>query len=137
MAVVIIVTLCCDELDVQLFGAHADGAVRRRLRLRGRASFRRARACRSSRTLELKDYCDAQQKEVNTYGWVDQRLHVVRHPDRPGHGPGAEERLARARHPARRGLRLCTVPPATVRWAGRICRGRAGIWLPSDGNAAG
>ena len=36
-------------------------------------SFRRARACRSQPHQELKDYCEAQQNEVNTYGWVDQR----------------------------------------------------------------
>ena len=29
---------------------------------------------------ELKDYCEAQVKELNTYGWIDQRLHVVRIP---------------------------------------------------------
>jgi hypothetical protein len=29
---------------------------------------------------ELKDYCDAQERELNTYGWVDQRLRVVHIP---------------------------------------------------------
>ena len=29
---------------------------------------------------ELQDYCDAQQKEVGTYGWVDQPSGVVRVP---------------------------------------------------------
>ncbi len=29
---------------------------------------------------ELKDYCEAQVKELNSYGWIDQRLHVVRIP---------------------------------------------------------
>ena len=29
---------------------------------------------------ELKDYCAAQQGQVNSYGWIDQRLHVVRIP---------------------------------------------------------
>ena len=29
---------------------------------------------------ELKDYCEAQVKELNTYGWINQRLHVVRVP---------------------------------------------------------
>jgi hypothetical protein len=29
---------------------------------------------------ELQDYCDAQQKEVTTYGWVDQPSGVVRVP---------------------------------------------------------
>ncbi len=29
---------------------------------------------------DLKTYCEAQQSEVNTYGWVDKRLHVVRIP---------------------------------------------------------
>ena len=29
---------------------------------------------------ELKDYCEAQQREVKTYGWIDRRLGVVRIP---------------------------------------------------------
>jgi hypothetical protein len=29
---------------------------------------------------ELKDYCEAQERELNTYGWVDQRLRVVHIP---------------------------------------------------------
>jgi hypothetical protein len=29
---------------------------------------------------DLKDYCEQQQREVNTYGWVDKRLRVVRIP---------------------------------------------------------
>jgi hypothetical protein len=29
---------------------------------------------------ELKDYCDAQQREVSTYGWIDQTSGVVRIP---------------------------------------------------------
>src|SRR5215472_122923 len=29
---------------------------------------------------ELKDYCDAQERELNSYGWVDQRLRVVHIP---------------------------------------------------------
>lgn len=30
--------------------------------------------------IELKDYCAAQQEQVTTYGWVDQRVGVVRIP---------------------------------------------------------
>jgi hypothetical protein len=30
--------------------------------------------------VELKDYCEAQQREVTTYGWIDRRLGVVRIP---------------------------------------------------------
>jgi hypothetical protein len=30
--------------------------------------------------LELKDYCEAQQRELKTYGWIDRRLGVVRIP---------------------------------------------------------
>jgi hypothetical protein len=29
---------------------------------------------------ELKDYCEIQERELNTYGWVDQRLRVVHIP---------------------------------------------------------
>jgi hypothetical protein len=29
---------------------------------------------------ELKDYCEVQERELNTYGWVDQRLRVVHIP---------------------------------------------------------
>ncbi|MGD0964067.1 MAG: hypothetical protein ABSA57_09230 [Candidatus Acidiferrales bacterium] len=29
---------------------------------------------------ELKDYCEAEVKEMNSYGWINQRLHVVRIP---------------------------------------------------------
>jgi hypothetical protein len=29
---------------------------------------------------ELRDYCAAQERELNTYGWVDQRLRVVHIP---------------------------------------------------------
>jgi hypothetical protein len=29
---------------------------------------------------ELKDYCEVQQREVETYGWIDRRLGVVRIP---------------------------------------------------------
>jgi hypothetical protein len=29
---------------------------------------------------ELKDYCEAEVKELNSYGWINQRLHVVRIP---------------------------------------------------------
>jgi hypothetical protein len=30
--------------------------------------------------MELKDYCEEQQEQVTTYGWIDQRLKVVRIP---------------------------------------------------------
>ena len=43
-------------------------------------SFRRAPGCRREPHQELKDYCEAQVKELNTYGWINQRLHVVRIP---------------------------------------------------------
>jgi hypothetical protein len=29
---------------------------------------------------ELKDYCEAEVRELNSYGWINQRLHVVRIP---------------------------------------------------------
>ncbi len=63
---------------------------------------------------ELQDYCDAQQKEVNTYGWVDQPSGVVRIPvDR------AEELILAKGLPARSASESAaanapTIAPATV-----------------------
>ena len=80
--------------------------------------------------MELKDYCAEQQQEVNTYGWVDQRLRVVRIPDRPGHGSGSEERLAGARRQARPGAAAVTVPPADGSAGGDDLQGPCGYLAP-------
>ena len=52
---------------------------------------------------ELKDYCDAQERELNGYGWVDQRLKSGAYPGRQGDGPDFEEPFAGARESACRG----------------------------------
>jgi hypothetical protein len=63
---------------------------------------------------ELQDYCDAQQKEVTTYGWVDQPSGVVRIPvDR------AEELILAKGLPARSAAEAAAanapmIAPATV-----------------------
>jgi len=63
---------------------------------------------------ELKDYCDAQQKEVTTYGWIDQPSGVVRIPiDR------AEELILAKGLPARSAAEASAanapmIAPATV-----------------------
>jgi hypothetical protein len=63
---------------------------------------------------ELKDYCDAQQKEVSTYGWIDQASGVVRIPvDR------AEEMILAKGLPARSAAEAAaagapTIAPPTV-----------------------
>ena len=62
---------------------------------------------------ELKDYCQAQVKELNSYGWINQRLHVVRVPiDRAMDMVLQNGLPVRASGPT--GAAAVEVPPATT-----------------------
>lgn len=62
---------------------------------------------------ELKDYCDGQERELNTYGWVDQRLRVVHIPVDKAMDLVLKNGLpVRANPPA--GVTPVPVPPALV-----------------------
>lgn len=62
---------------------------------------------------ELKDYCDAQERELNSYGWVDQRLKVVHIPIDKAMDLVLKNGLpVRASPPA--GVRPVPVPPPLV-----------------------
>jgi len=84
---------------------------------------------------ELKDYCDAQEKELNTYGWVDQRLRVVHIPVDQAMDLVLKNGLPiRANPPT--GAAAVTVPPA-MSLGGEDLQGPCGYLSKSDGNAQG
>jgi hypothetical protein len=84
---------------------------------------------------ELKDYCQAQERELNTYGWVDQRLRVVHIPvDRAIDLVLKNGLPVRSTPPA--GAAAVTVPPPMV--AGGNDLGGPCAYLPTpngDGSA--
>ncbi len=76
---------------------------------------------------ELKDYCEAQVKELNSYGWIDQRLHVVRIPiDRAMDLVLQNGLPVRASGPT--GAAAVKVTPPADSRAAPICKGRARTW---------
>ena len=84
---------------------------------------------------ELKDYCDAQEQELNTYGWVDQRLRVVHIPIDQAMDLVLKNGLP-VRATAPTGAAAVTVPPA-MSAGGDDLQGPCGYLWHSDGNAEG
>lgn len=85
--------------------------------------------------VELKDYCDAQERELNTYGWVDQRLRVVHIPVDQAMDLVLKNGLPiRANPPT--GAAAVTVPPASS-LGGDDLQGPCGYLSKSNGNAEG
>ena len=78
MAVVIVVTMFAMKYTFNYMDRTQTGAPT--------SAFERPRELPPSPRLqaaprqELKDYCEVQERELNTYGWVDQRLRVVHIP---------------------------------------------------------
>ena len=84
---------------------------------------------------ELKEYCEQQQREVNSYGWIDQRLKVVRIPINQAMDLVLKNGLP-VRASGRPGLRQFKCLRLRPREE-TICRGRAPTWLARSGNASG
>jgi hypothetical protein len=85
---------------------------------------------------ELKDYCDAQEAELNSYGWVDQRMKVVHIPIDKAMDMVLKNGLPiRANAPT--GAAAVSVPPA-MSSGGEDLQGQCGYLSKSeDGNASG
>jgi hypothetical protein len=85
---------------------------------------------------ELKDYCDAQETELNSYGWVDQRLKVVHIPIEQAMDLVLKNGLP-VRATAPTGAAAVNVPPA-MSSGGEDLQGQCGYLSKSeDGNASG
>jgi hypothetical protein len=86
--------------------------------------------------VELKDYCEAQQREVTTYGWIDRRLGVVRIPIDRAMDLALERGLpARTSAQPAAGGSIATPEPASVS-GGADLEGQCGYLAPEPSGRA-
>ena len=83
--------------------------------------------------VELKDYCEQQQQEVNSYGWVDQRLRVVRIPVDQAMDLVLKNGLPIAALGTDWGCRSARCPRQHLREE-PICKAPAATWRPTSGD---